>query len=101
MLPPPMKTGNLSVAAVMVAALAVAAAPAPAQTSAYYGICGIGQVPNPANPYYCITEGNGTARKRPKLTLKVRPRKDKAAPIRFRATGRLTSLKGVSKRAGC
>lgn len=81
-------------------AFVVPTASAPAQTQSYYGICPAGQVPDPANPYYCIPD-TGTTKKRPKLSLKVKPKKDRSAPIKFKASGKLTSLKGVSKKRGC
>jgi hypothetical protein len=85
------------------AALAIvgtSAVPATAQTQAYYGICPSGQIPDPDNPYYCIPEPK-PAKKKPKLSLKVKPKFDKTKPFVFRASGKLRSLKGVSKKRGC
>ena len=85
------------------ATVAVAALPAGASAQTGYAICDPGFIPNPQNFYYCIPD-NGetpTPRKKPHLSLKVLPRKDKSAPIRYRASGRLSSLKGVSRFNGC
>jgi hypothetical protein len=40
------------------------------------------------------------AKVKPKLTLKVKPKRDKSAPFKFAASGKL-NRKGVSKSKGC
>ena len=67
--------------------------PTPTATSSYYGI------PTATPTPYVITPV--TTKKKPGLTAKVRPKRDRRRPFKFKVTGKLKRPSGVSKSAGC